>query len=152
MLNKIKTALKIFAFIVYSAALVIISYFLFSPDDPEIIKGPIKSNQIKYDNLTTEETKIKLKCYGESDPTLDISGKGANYTLTAGLCDRKWSRNITILSPKNFIFGGIAVDNQFSTGLWADYQRFMFSNFSLGGGFAVFRKNFQIHTGIGYKW
>lgn len=67
-----------------------------------------------YPSLTRSDCIEKLSCYDMALPALDIIHKDSNrYELSAGLCERKWKRDIEIELARSgnwkyYICAGIA--------------------------------------------
>ena len=110
----------------------------------KIIKQEIKTNVITKDTLTmtTDQLRAELECYYKSNPQLDIAQTGANnYLLSAGLCERNWTRNIIIPKSyhKNILTGIVSVKSNVTPGAGLHYTRMMTDFFGLGGGVVIYK-------------
>lgn len=57
----------------------------------KIISVPVYRN---YETMTRDDLQSKLSCYDVSAPRLDAAFKNNTAYLSAGLCDRNWTREI----------------------------------------------------------
>lgn len=66
-----------------------------------------------YPSMSKSDCLDKLMCYDTKQPTLDIQHIDENrYTLSAGLCERKWNRDVEIELARSgawryYIAGGV---------------------------------------------
>jgi hypothetical protein len=60
----------------------------------------------EYSQLSQGELTEKLTCYDTSEPRLDVAFKNNTAHLSAGLCERNWTRDVTfeIASSSNWKF------------------------------------------------
>lgn len=110
----------------------------------KIIKQEIKTNVIDKDTsaMTTDQLRAELECYYKSQPQLDIAQiSKTDYLLTAALCERNWSRAVTMPQSyhKNIITASASIKSNLTPGAGLHYTRMMTGFFGLGGGFTLYR-------------
>jgi hypothetical protein len=124
----------------------------------KIERHEIKSNVIDKDtsSMTTDQLRAELECYYKSNPSLDIAQiNNTDYTLSAGLCERNWTRRITIaeLYKKNILTGCIAVKSGLVMGAGANYTRMITPFAGLGGGFIMYKDtSFMLDISAAFAW
>lgn len=155
------TRLKIAGFCVWNALLVIAVVLLmrscFAPDPVVLIKKEIQYNTIykNTNSMTINELRSELDCYYKSPPELDIKkGGGFDYVLSAGLCDRKWQRVVTIVPQayRNIIIVSGLASSRLEPGGSVQYYR-LFGKFGAGGGCGLTRDGpAYAQAGALYMW
>jgi hypothetical protein len=128
---------------------------IFREPRARIVKEPLQYNTVyrNYAALSHDDCTAIVKCFSESVPELDIDTEGGDsYLLTAGLCDRKWSRKVKIRSPayRNIIYIAATYryqESEFITGITASYIR-KYSRIGFGGGMTIDQRSAGIHAGL----
>jgi hypothetical protein len=69
----------------------------------EIITVPVYR---EYNQMSRSELSEKLTCYDTTEPRLDVEFKNNTAHLSAGLCERNWTRDVTfeVASSSNWKF------------------------------------------------
>jgi hypothetical protein len=126
--TRIKNALKILVHLVALALVAFLGYRACHQGEPDpqpgIIKQHIVSNTVSTDvsGMSIEELREALQCFYTGQPMLDIySLGGEDYSLSAGLCERSWERQVRIQGPRNYWSAGMAM--VISSGYSTEYGR-----------------------------
>lgn len=111
-------------------------------ENPVIAQGEIVSNTIIRDlSVVPQRQKdAELTCYLTADPSLGITHvKDDEYTMAAGLCERKWHRPVRIRPRAYHHVFQIGITQYFEdsqVGGMFGYT-YLFDNFGAGGGFST---------------
>jgi len=154
--------LKVIGFAVLNvllmAAVVLLMRSCFAPDPVVITREEIKYNTVYRDvyKMPPEDCQQELLCYYTSVPALDIEqiNNTDEYTLSAGLCDRKWSRKVQIRprdSPRNILVTGMLINYGGIQGN-VQYYRRIGSYWGLGGGISASMSGASLSGGAVFLW
>lgn len=153
--------LRIVCFAVWNLLLIVVVVILmrscFAPDPVVLIKKEIQYNTVykNTNSMTIDELRSELECFYKTPPELDIKqGGGADYVLSAGLCQRKWQRVVTITprAYRNIVIVGGSVSSKMEPGGSVQYYR-LFGKFGAGGGCGLSRDGPSfVQAGILYMW
>lgn len=123
----------------------------------EIIKKEIVYNTIEKDPLIMplSEIQYNLNCFYKSAPRLDIDKYKGEYIITAGLCDRAWSRKVSIRprdSP-NIIIINMVINSRLIPGVSAHYYHMINDFMGFGGGLTLLQNlELQASGGVAFKF
>jgi len=129
--------------------------------DPGVVE--IKTTEVRYNTierdisaLPLQELQRELLCYWNATPSLDIKHDSGNiYSLSAGLCERNWSKTAYIRardSPRNMILAGPFIDSRFNPGAHIQYYRLFGGRFGIGGGMGICQEYVQLSGGLLFMW
>jgi hypothetical protein len=129
--------------------------------DPGVVE--VKTTEVRYNTVERDisavplqELQRELLCYWNAFPLLDIRHESGNlYTLSAGLCERNWSKKAYIRprdSPRNMIIAGPSIDSRFNPGAQLKYYRIFSGRVGLGGGAGINQEYVQISGGLLFMW
>ena len=133
----------------------ITSYKFGGHDKPIIKEGAIVYTTVGKDvyKMTDGEKNTDLTHFYADKPTLDIvHNSGDDYTMTAGLYLRTWSRPVTITTekPRNMVIGSVIFNTKLSAGAMVQYYR-MFGRMGFGGGIGVTLTDQFLSGGMVYQ-
>lgn len=143
--------------LIVAVVLVVRACFIPAQEPVVITRDEVRYNTIERDpgKLAPDQVRQELQCYYTSEPLLDIDyNTDGEYTLKAGLCDREWSRKVSIRprdSPRNMVIAGPLISIRGGVGAWGQYYR-LYGRFGIGGGVSLCRDSALAQAGVLWMW